>query len=134
MQYAAFPYLREEPGLDQIGLAARLGIDRTNVGLLIDQLEKRGLAERRVDSNDRRARRIHLTPLGIALQDRIRPVTTAAQAEILACLTATERQTLMALLARVIQANEEFARPGLGRRRRRSPTPEATATGKPSIR
>ena len=34
LQYAAFPFLRDEPGLDQIGLAARIGIDRTNVGLL----------------------------------------------------------------------------------------------------
>src|SRR5690242_18769027 len=39
LQYAAFPFMRDEPGLDQIGLALRIGVDRTNVGLLIDHLE-----------------------------------------------------------------------------------------------
>ena len=61
LQYAAFPFLREDPGLDQIGLAARIGVDRTNVGLLIDYLEARGFVERRIDSNDRRSRRLYLT-------------------------------------------------------------------------
>ncbi len=119
LQYSAFPYLREEPGLDQIGLAARLGIDRTNVGLLVSQLEARGLIERRTDDSDRRVRRLHLTQRGIDLQDRIRPLTRRAQTRILDCLSSKEQQTFVALLLRVIQANEELARPGLGRRRRR---------------
>jgi DNA-binding MarR family transcriptional regulator len=123
LQYAAFPFLRDEPGLDQIGLAARIGIDRTNVGLLVDHLEERGLVERRIDSNDRRARRLHLTSRGARFHDRIRPAATKVQQRILGCLTAVERETLLALLIRVLQANENLARPGLSRRNRRSPSP-----------
>src|ERR1043165_9384993 len=37
-----------EPGIDQVGLAARLGIDRNNAGVIVLELEKRGLIERRV--------------------------------------------------------------------------------------
>ena len=58
LQYAAFPFPRGEPGVDEIGLAERIGIDRTNVGLLVDYLEARGFVERRIDSGDRRARRL----------------------------------------------------------------------------
>ena len=126
IQYAAFPYLRDEPGLDQIGLAARIGIDRTNVGLLVDQLEARGLMERRVDDRDRRVWRLHLTAQGIRFQDRVRPATRRAQEEILSCLTDTERETLLSLLARVVQANDKLARPGL-RRRKRLPRIESLA-------
>jgi DNA-binding MarR family transcriptional regulator len=119
LQYAAFPFLRDEPGLDQIGLAARIGIDRTNVGLLVDHLEGRGFVERRIDSNDRRARRLHLTSRGVRFHDRIRPAAIKVQQQILSCLTAVERETLLALLIRVLQANENLARPGLSRRNRR---------------
>ena len=118
LQYAAFPYLRDEPGIDQIGLAARIGIDRTNVGLLVDHLEARGLVERRIDTADRRVRRLHLTSRGIEFQDRIRPITRGVQDQLLACLIPAEQETLLALLVRVIQANEELARPGLSRRKR----------------
>jgi DNA-binding MarR family transcriptional regulator len=130
LQYAAFPYLREEPGLDQIGLATRIGIDRTNVGLLIDHLEARGFVERRIDSDDRRARRLHLTPAGVRFHDRIRPAATRMQQEILASLSAAERETLLALLIRVLQANENLARPGLSRRNRRMASPPLRSANK----
>jgi len=120
LQYAAFPLLRSDPGLDQIGLAARIGIDRTNVGLVIDHLEKRGLVERRIDDNDRRSRRLYLTSRGIKFHDRVRPVARETQHQILACLSAAEKETLLELLVRVIQANERLAHPGLGRRKRRN--------------
>jgi DNA-binding MarR family transcriptional regulator len=118
LQYAAFPFLRGEPGVDQIGLAGRIGIDRTNVGLLVDHLEARGFVERRIDSNDRRARRLYLTPRGIKFHDRIRPIATEVQQQILSCLSDAEKETLFALLVRVVQANEKLAHPGLSRRKR----------------
>jgi DNA-binding MarR family transcriptional regulator len=120
LEYAAFPFLRDEPGLDQIGLAARLSIDRTNVGLLINHLEERGFVERRIDGNDRRLRRLHLTSRGIRFHDCMRPVAIETQHQILGCLTADEKETLIALLVRVIQANEKLAHPGLSRRKRRN--------------
>jgi DNA-binding MarR family transcriptional regulator len=120
LQYAAFPFLRDEPGLDQIGLALRIGIDRTNVGLLIDHLEARGFVERRFDSSDRRVRRLHLTSRGIRFHDRFRPIAIEVQQQILACLTPAEKETLFALLVRVIQANEKLAHPGLSRRKRQT--------------
>jgi DNA-binding MarR family transcriptional regulator len=39
LQYAVLNHLDVEPDIDQIGLAMRLGVDRTSAGQLVDQLE-----------------------------------------------------------------------------------------------
>src|ERR1051325_5162806 len=52
LQYAALSYLFDEADIDQNGLAARLGIDRTSVGQIIDQMQAKGLIDRRVNGAD----------------------------------------------------------------------------------
>jgi DNA-binding MarR family transcriptional regulator len=118
LEYAVIAYLSEEPDIDQAGLAARLGIDRTSTGLLLDQLEAKGLVSRRVNGADRRARLSRLTVLGTSMFKRLGPKARAAQKKILATLTAREEKLLINLLVRVIQANKSYARPGAGRRKR----------------
>jgi DNA-binding MarR family transcriptional regulator len=117
LQYAALSYLSDEPDIDQIGLAARLGVDRTSVGQLVDQMESKGLVERRVNGADRRARMLRLSAKGGKLRERLRPKAHLVQAKLLASLTPTEREILLELLVRVIEANETYARPGAGRRK-----------------
>jgi len=108
-----------EPGIDQVGLAARLGIDRNNAGVIVLELEERGLIERRVSNADRRARHLYLTPQGEKTYLRLTPNTGAAVDRILAPLQPRERELLLDLLTRVVQGNAAYARPGGGRRRRR---------------
>ena len=120
LQYAILAYLSDEPDLDQAGLAARVGVDRTNIGLLAQQLEAKGLVSRRVNGDDRRARLLRLTPRGVKLFRRVGPRARAAQNGILAPLAPADRGLLIDLLVRVIQANESYVRPGAGRRRRGS--------------
>lgn len=50
--------------ISQSELALRVGLDGSSLVRLIDLLEERGMIARRVDPNDRRARRIVLTPAG----------------------------------------------------------------------
>lgn len=119
LQYAVLAYLGDEPDIDQNGLAARLGVDRTNAGLLVDQLEAKGLVIRRVNGADRRARLLRLTPRGSKLYQRVGPRARKAQAKILHPLDPAERELLIDLLVRVIEANEVYAKPGAGRRKRR---------------
>jgi DNA-binding MarR family transcriptional regulator len=55
-------------------LAERLAIDRPYTTLIVDDLQRRGLVERRVDRTDRRARIVTITELGrnaAELADRI---------------------------------------------------------------
>src|SRR5438093_470672 len=122
LQMGTLSYINKEngePGIDQVGLAARLGIDRNNAGVIVLELEKRGLIERRVSSGDRRARHLYLTPQGEKLYHRLLPNNHDASDRILAPLQPREREVLLDLLTRVIQENAAYARPGGGRRRRR---------------
>src|SRR6266851_1409592 len=104
LQYGAMSYINKEngePGIDQVGLAARLGIDRNNAGVIVLDLEKRGLVERRVSSGDRRARHLYLTPQGEKFFHRLLPNNRAAVDRILAPLQPRERELLLDLLTRV---------------------------------
>jgi DNA-binding MarR family transcriptional regulator len=120
LQYAALSYLSDEPDIDQNGLAARLGVDRTSAGQIVDQMEERGLVDRRVNGADRRGRLLRLTGRGTKLRERLRPKAHLVQARLLATLTPAEREILLELLVRVIEANEVHARPGAGRRKPKS--------------
>lgn len=116
-EYAAVAVLDDFPGIDQRRLAALMGLDRTNVGQLIDRLEAKGLVKRVVSGTDRRARELRLTPHGKAVRRRLRPEVVKAQAQVLSPLAPAEQDIFIDLLIRVVKANETNARPGAGRRK-----------------
>lgn len=74
-EYAVIAVLERHPGLSQTAVANMLGIERANFVSLLDTLERRGLAKRRVAHADRRSRALHLTDKGRRV---------AAKAEIMA--------------------------------------------------
>jgi DNA-binding MarR family transcriptional regulator len=123
LEFGVMIHLHETPGLDQNTLAECMALDRTTTSAIVYRLEQQGLIERAVNGNDRRARLLRLSRKGQALHDRQRPKAQAAQDRILSVLTAGERRTLIDMLLRVIEANEAYARPGAGRRRRGGSTP-----------
>lgn len=55
------------PGISQQDLADKLLVGRSNLSMLLPQLEKRGLLVRRGDPQDRRILRLELTPSGTEL-------------------------------------------------------------------
>jgi len=123
LEFAIMAYINRqsgEPDIDQNGLAARLGIDRNNTSLHVERLEAAGLLARRVSERDRRARLLRLTVRGEALFRRFYPKALAGQERILRVLAPAERDLLLDLLVRVIEANRALARPGTGRRKRGS--------------
>ena len=109
--------VHDTPALDQNSLAEWLALDRTTISAMVFRLEQRGLLERAVNGIDRRARELRLTKKGRALHDRLRPLAQAAQDRVLTVLTPAERRSFIEMLARVIEANYSYVRPGAGRRR-----------------
>jgi DNA-binding MarR family transcriptional regulator len=89
-------------GAIQQELGAALGIDRSTMVALIDQLESAGLARRRPSATDRRAREIAITPKGRRLLQRARGLISQVEDEVLAGLTAEERDELLTLLRRAL--------------------------------
>jgi DNA-binding MarR family transcriptional regulator len=128
--YHAIALIEDFPGIDQSRLATLMGIDRTNVGQIVDDLEAKGLVQRRVNGADRRARELRATARAKHLRRRMRPKVLAAQAGIIEPLTPAERMLLVDLLTRVVQANEAHARPGAGRKPPRRKAVEPKSAGK----
>lgn len=102
VQFAALDAIRDEPGIDQAGLAATIGYDRATIGGVIDRLEQKRLVQREISPRDRRARQLRLTPEGERLLAAIRPVVTALQAKILANLSPEEQSTFLALARKAL--------------------------------
>lgn len=115
--YGVLSAIQEDPGISQRQLASSFGVDQASLGDMVDELETKGLVERKVDKGDRRARRLHVTRQGAALRDRLRPRLLAAQEQILAPLSKPERKQLIDMLVRVLESNDAYARPGTGRRK-----------------
>jgi DNA-binding MarR family transcriptional regulator len=87
-----------EPG-SQLKLAHHLGVDRTVMTYLLDDLEGARLIERRPDPADRRARRILVTALGRERLGDLGQRLRAAEQHVLAGLADdADRQTFRALL------------------------------------
>ncbi|MDN4476817.1 MarR family transcriptional regulator [Demequina sp. SYSU T00192] len=82
-------------------LAERLRLDPSQIVALVDELEARGLLERRQDPSDRRARIVAATPAGAALFGQARARIEDAQRDLWAPHSAPEIEALRAMLRRV---------------------------------
>lgn len=102
VQFAALDAVAQQPGIDQASLAATISFDRATIGGVVDRLEQKGLVERTVSPDDRRARLLHLTAAGRRQLAALRPVVEALQAEILAPLSAKERAAFLALARKAL--------------------------------
>ena len=92
--------IEANPGVTQSRLARAVHRDRSTMVGVLDQLEARGLIERRRGA-DRRTNGLWLTRAGRAMLARVKRAITAHEQRVAARLTAAERARLLALLARI---------------------------------
>lgn len=88
-------------GLTQVELANELDVGKVTIGGLIDRLEASNHVERRLDPNDRRARRIFITEKGYQLIRQMETVGTALNQSILAGVSQKDLRTTEDTLARI---------------------------------
>src|SRR5688572_11669856 len=110
-------HLAASEGQSQQALSSALEIHRSAVVALVDDLEQRGLAERRRDPVDRRAYTLYLTPAGRELLVELERAADQDEAELLSALDAAERSQLISLLQRLAESQGLTAgvHPNLGR-------------------
>jgi MarR family transcriptional regulator for hemolysin len=84
-----------------------LSIEGPSLVRLLDNLERRGLIERRADESDRRARGIYLTRPGLDLAKRAAKVGGEIQARLLAHVAPAELEACQRVLAGIERELEE---------------------------
>jgi DNA-binding MarR family transcriptional regulator len=128
--------LRMAAGLSQQELAAKLQIHPSRLVAILDNLEKRGLVERRANPDDRRLYSLHLTKDGGELLERIGKVAREHQDALLDALSREERNELTTLLLRIAdqQGLARGVHPGYQRlgSPRRSEANDAQSHGRPA--
>lgn len=111
-------------------LGRRFHCDPSYITTVADLLDTHGLAQREPDSRDRRIKRLKLTPKGLGLRERIeRDVFTEMPWNY--GLDTSERETLLALLRKMIKAESERR----SRATERDPAPDSVTVpaGQPGI-
>ena len=119
-EWAVLTIIDNHPDVDQSRLAEIVSIDRVNTGRLVDELESRGLVERRFDESDRRVWKLRCTRRGLQPRKRLLPRAFASQERLLACLSGHDRKIFVELMFQIVTANEKYIRPGAGRRKRKA--------------
>jgi DNA-binding MarR family transcriptional regulator len=89
---------------NQARMAESLGLDRTVMTYLVDDLERAGLVERRPDPADRRARQVLLTPRGRTSFEAASRRIEAVERAVLGGLSEADAETFRALLLRIVAA------------------------------
>ena len=108
VQYSLLTTLAEHGEFDLMGLAAEIGLERTSVSDVIARLEERGLAQRRQDPADKRVKRVKITRKGRTLLKKIDTAAHRAHARTIEALPAQERDQLLLLMVRLVEANNDL--------------------------
>src|SRR3954451_14716612 len=100
-----------DPGLSQQVLAGRLGALPSKIVGLVDDLEKRGLVERRRNPDDRRNHALHLTEAGHHMLAEIARLALLHEADITAALDDDQRHRMAEGL--LLMVEQQGLRPGV---------------------
>lgn len=90
-----------EDGMMQVDLARMMEMGKVTVGGLIDRLEAGGIVERRLDAQDRRARRIFITDKGFEVIAEMEKVGSKLNKSILAGVSPEDLRITEETLAKV---------------------------------
>ncbi|MBI4026044.1 MAG: MarR family transcriptional regulator [Verrucomicrobia bacterium] len=101
-QFNVLHLLGQKPeGMRQRELSVLLVVDRSNVTLLLDRLDKRGWIRRHDVPRDRRAYRVCLTSSGEKLWGRVLPNYLEAVRQVVRGLSPSEIQTTRRVLQKI---------------------------------
>lgn len=109
-RFGVLVLISANPGMTQSLLASATQLDRSTMVAVIDQLEARGLMERRASPTDRRSNALVLTEAGEKLLKLLKRRIKQHEARIAAAMTPAESATLVGLLTRIrtqLQAGSE---------------------------
>lgn len=104
--FSALSLIVHSPGITQSDLARTLGIERSGLVAITDDLEARGFVVRKPVPGDRRIQALAPTKAGNAAYLEAVETVRAHEARLLADLSPAETETLIALLRKIRQIGE----------------------------
>ena len=102
VQWAVLKHLEEEGPKQQTQIADQLYMDKASVGAIIEKLIKRGLIEREVSKEDKRAYHVRLTEGAYRMVEELTTVAEKINEESYGNMSSGERMMLGELLQKVI--------------------------------
>lgn len=114
IQFALLNAIQHHPGVDQVTLASLVGLDTSTTAATATRLEEKGLIERRLEVVLRRQRKLYLTAQGVRVMEGMARGLTDMRTQLLSRLSPWEQETLMRLLRKFVEVNNEFSRAPLG--------------------
>ncbi len=106
LQYTILRIVEAQPGIDQISVASQAVLDASTVKDIVARLESKKLVARGTGERDRRTRSVSLTRAGAEILAACEPEVRRTRKELLAPLSADERETLHRLLNALLSAHE----------------------------
>lgn len=100
-QWLVLTRLHRHPGASLSELAEMMEVEKATAGRMIDRLVANGWVARRTQRDDRRVKRVYLTPEAERVHKRIWRVAEATVEDALTGLSAQESRRLMTLLQRI---------------------------------
>ena len=107
VQYAALVAIGSHPGIDATRLSEIIYFDRSTIGDVLDRMEGKGWIRREYTPSDRRIKRLDLSSAGQEVLHDVEPGIRRVQDRLLAPLTAAEAKTLVRLLAKMADGEED---------------------------
>jgi len=109
-QFGVLYAVEQNPGVEQIGVAKMLGLDRSTTANVVDRLISRDLVRRDDHASDRRRCSLTITRKGGQMLAQARDIAADAQARLLEPLPPADRSLLLALLHRLMDAHADGSR------------------------
>ncbi|MCU0883625.1 MAG: MarR family transcriptional regulator [Beijerinckiaceae bacterium] len=104
IEFVVIYSLALQDGITASEIASSTAFPKNTLSRAVNRLIRIGLVLRRTDMIDRRQQFLSLTPAGRAIFEEALPRFVALEAEMLAPLSLVERETLSALMAKVVLA------------------------------
>jgi DNA-binding MarR family transcriptional regulator len=107
LSFSCLSVIAQNPGIAPSVLAERLKMERSNLVVVIDELETRALVSRTPSKTDRRRFALNVTVRGRRLHDTAVKALHQSEARLLGRLTQDEQALLVSTMRRIEAAGED---------------------------
>lgn len=100
-QFFVLNLISQHEGESQQAIAESIGVAKSQMVAVVDELEEKKLLERRINPNDRRQHALYLTKAGLKLRDRTLSAAVELEEYLRSALTKDEAEAVVSALQKL---------------------------------